>query len=446
MPPVSRPPHPDAPAVAHLGWALRVRRQQQPLKREQVAEALGYSIDVVKNVENGTYRANVDHYLAAWARVYGLDEELRDLWARVQEARAAEVDYAERRLELSTQVPERELVMAAAHESGDHAAFIDGAGIRPVAIGQLGEEAIRIARAYPTAAPFGLFADMVLVRNRVYWLLDHTRRLDQQRDLYLIASQVCGLLADASFDLGHPEAGAEQARSAHTYATMIGHTELQAWADGTLATIEFWSGRAERAVSLIERGMSYAPAGIPTVRLLCIGGRATAHMGDAERTRTAISAANQASEDADGASDLHDRIGGQFGFGQARQAFSNGSAYLRIGDLADARQQCETAIAIYDNSPEQRGHGADSARVDLASTRLLSGDLAGAEDALTDVLTIEPGKRIATLVERLKAVRGTLATAPFRGAREASPLDERIQAFVAEPAQRALPQLPAPGT
>jgi Helix-turn-helix domain len=83
MPPPSRPPPPDAPVTARLGWLLRVRRMKLPASREQVAEALNYSPDVVKRVENGTYGASLDGYMTRWAAVYGVDEELHALWDRV---------------------------------------------------------------------------------------------------------------------------------------------------------------------------------------------------------------------------------------------------------------------------------------------------------------------------------------------------------------------------
>jgi tetratricopeptide (TPR) repeat protein len=408
-----------------------------PCKREQVAEALGYSADVVKQIENGTYRASVEHYIAEWARVYGLDDELRELWERVREAREVERTYPNSRVEHSTRGSWRDLINSAAHESGDHASVAETTGIRPVALEQLGSEVIRIARAYPVAPPFSLFADMLRVRNRVYWLLDHTRRPDQQRDLYLIASQICGLLAGVSFDLGQPKAAAEQARATYTYAHLIGHNELRAWADGMLATVAFWSGRPQDAIALVERGRTYTPAGVPTVRLLCIGARAAAYVDDADTTRGAILAAKRARDDADGRSELHDSIGGNFRFDDARQAFSNGSALLRIGDVKAARQECETAVLLYGQDREaRRGYAA---RVDLASTFLLAGDLDGASETLDQVFALAPDKRVATVVKRLNDVSGRLSRPPFRGAQQAILLDERIESFVVDTALRELP-------
>src|SRR5262245_40861835 len=89
MPSLSRPPGPDAPAIVQLGWALRCRREAMPCRRELLAERLAYSVDVVKGVENGTYAARIDRYMGRWVEVFGLDDELRALWARVRDERAA---------------------------------------------------------------------------------------------------------------------------------------------------------------------------------------------------------------------------------------------------------------------------------------------------------------------------------------------------------------------
>jgi transcriptional regulator with XRE-family HTH domain len=92
LPPLSRPPRPDAPPAVRLGWALRQRRDALPLgqrRRSEVAEALGYSLDRVKQVEIGTYPPSVD-YMTRWVKVYGeLDDELAGLWNEVEQERAA---------------------------------------------------------------------------------------------------------------------------------------------------------------------------------------------------------------------------------------------------------------------------------------------------------------------------------------------------------------------
>jgi hypothetical protein len=118
--------------------------------------------------------------------------------------------------------------MNAAHESSEHAAAFESASVGPNALEQIGEDILRIARAYVHAPPLPLFGELIRVRNRVYWLLDRTRNPAQQRDLYLVAGQSCGLLASASFDLGYPHAAAQQARAARAYGEIIESRELSA--------------------------------------------------------------------------------------------------------------------------------------------------------------------------------------------------------------------------
>jgi hypothetical protein len=154
-----------------------------------------------------------------------------------------------------------DMVMSAAHESSEHAAAVESASVGPNALEQIGEDVLRIARAYVHARPLPLLGELIPVRDRAYWLLDRTRNPSQQRDLYLIAGQACGLLASASFDLGYPHAAAQQARAARAYGEIIDGKELSAWADGMLAIIEMWAGRPRhrsgrnlRGQALVHRG------------------------------------------------------------------------------------------------------------------------------------------------------------------------------------------------
>ena len=84
-------------------------------------------------------------------------------------------------------------MMSAAHESSEHAAAFESASVGPNALEQIGEDVFRLARAYLQAPPLSLLAELIRVRDRAYWLLDRTRSPSQQRDLYLIAGQACGL-------------------------------------------------------------------------------------------------------------------------------------------------------------------------------------------------------------------------------------------------------------
>ena len=65
MPASPSPPSDDAPAVVRLGYMLRLRREAMPgiRNRQQLAERLDYSWEVVRDVENGRYRARLQRYM-----------------------------------------------------------------------------------------------------------------------------------------------------------------------------------------------------------------------------------------------------------------------------------------------------------------------------------------------------------------------------------------------
>ncbi|GAA4199909.1 XRE family transcriptional regulator [Microbispora amethystogenes] len=335
---------------------------------------------------------------------------------------------------MSVPATERDVFMSAASESSDHAAEIEAAAVGPNALEQLGDDTLRLARAYVYEPLLPLFGELTRVRNRAYRLLDRTRNPRQQQDLYLAAGQLCGLLGSASFDLGYPYAAAEQARAARVYGEVIGHNELSAWADGLLACVEFWAGRPAQALRLVERGLAIAPAGTTRVRLLSIAARASALLGDASGTREAILAA----QDARGPrGELHDEVGGEFGFDEARESFCAGSAYLSAGMAHEAETECERALSLYRAAPaEQRWYAAEaSACVDLAAARLLANDIDGVAEALAPVFALQPDRRVEGLVKRMGQVRASLASVTSR---EAGSLAERIECFSTETATGVL--------
>jgi tetratricopeptide (TPR) repeat protein len=344
----------------------------------------------------------------------------------------------------STQEVEWGLVMNAAHESSEHAAAFESASVGPNALEQIGEDILRIARAYVHAPPLPLFGELIRVRNRVYWLLDRTRNPAQQRDLYLVAGQSCGLLASASFDLGYPHAAAQQARAARAYGEIIESRELSAWADGLLACVEMWAGRPHPALLLAERGLSVAPDGTCRVRLLSIAARAAALQGDEQRAVEAIMASKRARDTRAATTLLHDSVGGEFGFSLARQTFCNGSAYLRLGRSEEALTECGQAVELYAQAAaEERWYAAEAgARADLAAAHLLRGDLAGAREAVSGVLKLQSDKRVEGVVRRLSALRGVLAGPSFRS-KEARALTEEIEQFTATTAVQVLPAPPS---
>ena len=334
----------------------------------------------------------------------------------------------------------RELTMAA-HESSEHAGFVASYRLEPMTLEQLHDDVIQVARHYARTPPLHVYGDAKRVRNRGFELLEWTKRTEQEDDLYLLIGQACGLLASVSFDLGNRDAATEQARSAWIYGKHIGHHGVCAWARGMQALIAYWSGRPLEALRFVREAQEYAPPGTPLVRLRSIEARAWAHLGDLAETTRAIQAAQDAREQAPGPDDLHDSIGGEFGFDEARQARCNGSAYLELGAAEPAIGETRRAIELFaDLPPEQRWFKVEvQAHVDLSAAHLLNSELDGARQALVPVFAVPPELRIEGLTQRLGRVRALLVRSPFRRSQEARQLGERIEDFTVNAAGHMLP-------
>ena len=101
-------------------------------------------------------------------------------------------------------------------------------------IEQYETQARRLARDHDLSAPLlPLLLDTRRLRDRVTARLRGHTRLDQARDLYLLASQVCGLLAWETADLGDYRAADTHAWTAWMCAEQAGHDSARAWVRAT---------------------------------------------------------------------------------------------------------------------------------------------------------------------------------------------------------------------
>ncbi|MGI8452065.1 MAG: hypothetical protein ACR2MP_33755, partial [Streptosporangiaceae bacterium] len=329
---------------------------------------------------------------------------------------------------------EKALILVAAHESSAHAEWAEGSNVGEATLEQLDADVRRIAAGYVHVPPLPMFAEMLRVRNRIYGLLAGRQKPAATARLHLLAGVLCGLLANASTDLGYRDAAAEQARAAWAYGDIIGHNGLRAWTRGMQALVEYWSGRPQHAVRLAQSARRYADCATARVRLHSIEGRAWSLVGDAREASRCMGAAAEARESPADGDFLHDEVGGVFGFPDTKSYCYAGAAFIHLGQAGAALNATARAVELYAGGPAaQRSYGAESlARVDLAMAYLLQGRLDGAAGSLAPVLAIPAGLRIAQLGERLADVRVRLAGAEFSGAREARDLRDRIEAFSGE--------------
>jgi hypothetical protein len=340
---------------------------------------------------------------------------------------------------------EEDIIMAAAHESSEHAGLAESASLGATTLEQLHEDVVRIAHDYDQGPLLLVFGEIVRVRNRAYRLLERIRRPTQLKDLYVIAGQLCGLLAYASSDLGYHAAGAEQARAAFAYAEIAKHNELRVWARGIQALMAYYSGRLREAVDLAQSGQEYSPSGTALARLRSYEAQAWSSVGNVADAARAIDTASRARDQAEDSQDFPYHIGGVFAFPAAEQAGYMGEAYVNLRDGERAAHSAQQAVELFAASPaEQRCWCCEPlAHANLATARLMQGELGGAREALAPIFALPAQQRLAPMIQRLADMRHRLAQQPYRDAPEARDLGDQIEDFAITTATSQLPTNPS---
>lgn len=425
-----------------FGAALRrLRLERGPSSLRRFAAAVHYSPAYISEIERGIKPPTIE-VAERCDRLLGADGVLVTLagshsgnHAPPMPPVAAQASGFE-----PTPLTVKEVALATAHESTSGAAA-DGSHTLPtMSIEQVRDTSQRLAREYNAASPLSTLIAARMLRDSVRQMAETTNKPRQTAELYQVAGQACGVMSVASFDLAILPAAVEQARAALVYAELIDDLSLQAWSLGSLALTAYWFGHPREATDLAARGLQVSPAGTARARLLCIAARAWAHLGDGTRARQAIETAERERQAIGAVGDdaLHDGVGGEFGWGPARQAMCDATAWLRLGDADRAAAKARTAIHL--RMGDDTGYHVDAkAAADLAAAELLRDNLDAVEDVLTPVWDVAVDNRSHALVARLGDVGARLRDERYREAPSARGLVERIDGFAAESAPQALP-------
>ena len=342
----------------------------------------------------------------------------------------------------TTQTAEQ-LIMAAARRAGDHAGR-DGAGnLDEATLEQLADHASRLARAYLTGPMLPLFGELVMIRNRGYELLERTEWLFQRHDLYLVAGQLSCLLAGTSCDLGHPTAAIEQARAARTYAELIGHPSLWAYASGMLSTFFSLEGQHGRSLEFARAGLARLGTGSAAVRLHSLEALACSRLRIDDEAQLALTAATRARDEAPGDDEIHDLTGGMFTSTPAKQAYMAAMTYTNLQQPQGAIAAATHAIELWTNGPAEEcaGSALAVARIDLVTAHLLQHDLDAAQEALLPVLAVPAEQRTTTtIVKRLDSLERPLTTGPAGVSATAREMAAQIEDFRADTTALQLPE------
>ncbi|MBA9001702.1 XRE family transcriptional regulator [Thermomonospora cellulosilytica] len=329
-----------------------------------------------------------------------------------------------------------DVLATAAEESTAHLAQVESLALGPVTLEQAGDDVIRLARGYATAPPAQMLAQGARLRRRIADLLPQTTRPSQHRELYLMLGELCGLLAVASFDLGDTAAATAHARAAWGYGELIEHDALRAWARGTQALLAYWEGRPGAAVRLARSGRGYVSGGTGLVRVCYIEARAHACLRDRDGALQALNDARRAA-DAGGGDELHDGIGGEFGFGPVRQARCESTVHVRLGDGPAAVRAARRALAAH-TAVQRSAKLLRQAQADLAAGHLIQDNQDAAAEHLQDVLNVPVQHRVTGLIERVRTVHRLVGATGRPPARPLRALLDQLHDFLAAPAGRPL--------
>jgi len=335
---------------------------------------------------------------------------------------------------------QREVVMAAA-ESARFGQFAEQSNVGPHTLEQFRADLARIVTTYPNRPVYPIFVELRALRNRAFELLEGRQYPEQSRELYLVAGALCGVLANASFDLGWLAAAETQARTAFLCAELAGNNALRAWVRGMQSLVAYWDERPRAAVELAADGWRYVPeTGTARVRLAAIEARAHARLRDQRATEKALARAEQARNEVRGPDDP----GGMLAFPLAKQSFYTATARLWLGDqhsYTDAERDAAHAVELYEaDPPEQRRLGELClAQLDLAAARLGRDDLDGAAEQLQSVLAIAAQRRTDSVARRLNQVGRALQRPRYQTCTLALDLHDQIRSFTCASAPPALP-------
>jgi transcriptional regulator with XRE-family HTH domain len=253
-----------------IGAKLAICRRASGYSQADFASLTDYSRSTIANVETGRQRVPRTFWTAADAAL-GTEGALTEVNDEIEAAVHRERQDAARQTapfplwpagsgsSVTLLVPDQvsgatlatpgrsndrlDMIALAASEAREHAEKVAVTDIGPAAVEQFTADVVRLARAYVSAPPLPLFGAMRQVLTAVQGALNGKAFPAQARDLNFLAGTLCGLMANASLDMGRDEAADDLARAAWTYGRTIEHDPLIGWARGTQALAAIWDHR-----------------------------------------------------------------------------------------------------------------------------------------------------------------------------------------------------------
>ncbi|WAU78346.1 hypothetical protein O1Q96_00410 (plasmid) [Streptomyces sp. Qhu-G9] len=327
---------------------------------------------------------------------------------------------------------DKELIEMAARRAKSFALAAGQTDLTTDVLEQVHEDVQRLATDYPQRPLTELLPDLFTTQDTLFTLLEQQRRPTQARQLYFLAGVTGGLLAKASHDLADPYAALTQARTAFVCADNADHNGLRAWIRGIQSLVSYWAGRTRESVKYAQSGAAFAPNSTASVWLPVSEARAWAALGNANATRAAIERAETAWDSVE--EDEVDELGGLCTFGRTRQIYYAAEALSWLpSQTAAAADYAARAVTAYEDtsSPEWAFGDQAGSRSALAITRIRTGELEGATEAIQPMLELVPEQRINGIVHCAQRVHRALGESPH--AEAGGELQEQIEAFTRTP-------------
>lgn len=327
------------------------------------------------------------------------------------------------------------LMAMIADESLDFGEWADTSNIEDASLEHYSSRVRQLADAYQHGTPFPLLLETKRLRDRVFAKLQGHQRPGQTRELYLVAAQICGLLAWMSGDMSFYRAADTHAWTGWVCAEHADHDGARTWIRATQSKLAFWGGRFIESAQLAENGLRYHCPDSGQVMVTLFHARALARTGRGDDAAYALGQARDALERAG-----DDEVGGLWSVIPAR--FHSLASNVQMWRQDPRQVLTETSLALEQFQaavPRQHNYGAEiHARIDRAQAHLLLGELDGAAAALRPVLALAPENRYEPITQHLAQLRQHLAGQSFHNAGLAAQMQEEIETYDRESIVREL--------
>ena len=436
---------------------IRALRHARGWTQEQAAEAVadavcaatnrgrptGIDAQWVSRLERGELRWPNADYRAALRAVYGAatDAELGLSGMRSQAQDSAHAPTEVERCELTpTRIAEAvgnndiltnslaEALTAAAGEAADFGAWAEQMHRGTIAIERLHQRTRQLAGDCLTQPPTVVMAQARPLSRDVFALAREHHKPAQARDLYVIATYLCSMMAWLAGDLGALDAADLQARTAWACAELAEDAESSAWALSAQAKIAFQRKNFRKTVELARRGLRYDAPGTSQLMLRCQEADALSLLGAMHEATESIRRADTEAERVREA----DNIGGLLSCGPARHANYAAGVHLLAGQTDLALAEADRALnELMANSTYGFGTVAQL-HLTRTTAYIQAGQIDGATEAVRPVLSLPPEQRLSTLTERLRPLASVLKRPALRGSAVARSLSTEIVDYCAD--------------